>query len=199
MEKSGNTQNFHTKFEHIDTLGQKLGESHNIVAPNVAENIESCVNTMLDDLLPLALESLSGLLSFYEIKRKTKEELERFSTLLLLSSAVGVEWGHGNITRDDVGRFLIILNEYFVMYLLNLYLYIMTKSEYDTPTVNEIVNDGSTIKDINSLVNKLSTDMANNGYKYSSSVKITKTGFPQKSPFLRYLIDLQNLKSNDSS
>jgi hypothetical protein len=145
------------------TLVHKLIDSHSGITPNVNEKSELLSELLFEEMCSISEESFGKNYLNEENKLKAKEKLQRFSTLLQLCSAIGVEWGKGNIELKSATSLIEIIKEYFIKDLSNIFVYMMTKEEMHPDEVEMLLKDNLIIDDMKLMVDKMANDMLNLG------------------------------------
>ena len=191
-EKQKLNKEFHLKTQHISTLVSKWTISHSDVVPKVNEESERIVKKFYQGLFVPFIQSSN-------LKRKDKEnakqrileELKRFSTYLPLSFALGVEWGKGYISEKETFELIRLFNEYFLRHFFYVFTIITEMDASLMPRLRSYTEDETFMKNISSTVIASSALMMKLGSLECDKVRIVnKTGYPPKSLFISYLLDL---------
>jgi len=126
-----------------------------------------------------------------ELRKRVLVELKRFTTYLPLSFALGVEIGKEYITEEKAVEILKLFNEYFLMHFFFIFTIITERDKSLIQKVRAMIDDNKFMKIISSTLIESSVSMMKMGVNECEKVRIVnKTGNPQKSLFLEYLIGL---------
>ncbi len=198
-EKSQKEQNINTAFhlneQHIANIVSKWTHSHSNTIPKVNEESEILVNKLFQGLfIPFIQSTMLTRKEKENIRNKVLEELKRFSTLLPLSFAIGVECGKNNISQENAVDILVLFNEYFLKHFIYVFTIITDMDNSLMPKLRSLIENDTFMKDISSTVIQSSGLMMKLGVLECDKISIiNKIGNPPKSLFIAYLLDLCSL------